>query len=206
MAGSASGPSRWCGTPADASSPGSIVDRLEVGDRGRYVTFLIRCEIHPSRRCAAGHLSDALANASCCRTVEESGAEPARRRQASRLWLDRGVQPSFQRGTRQIARHVSAISARSSGHARSNRTVALTPVMHLLFHCPFGRRLLQRRTPRPTSGQARPRRRSCRASSTICTAGSADSPLESPPTPPDARGLLNQDSSTCSPSLHRRGC
>src|ERR1700756_2220305 len=30
----------------------------------------------------------------------------------------------------------------------------------------FGKRLLQRRTPRPTSGWARPRRRSCHASST----------------------------------------
>src|ERR1700680_2569978 len=51
----------------------------------------------------------------------------------------------------------------------------------------FGRRLLQRRTPRPTSGQARPRRRSCRASSTTCTAGSGGNPLASPPKSPDGR-------------------
>ena len=49
----------------------------------------------------------------------------------------------------------------------------------------FGRRLLQRRKPQPTSGQTRPRRRSCRASSTICTAGSEGNPLESPPKFPD---------------------
>src|SRR5438046_627648 len=51
----------------------------------------------------------------------------------------------------------------------------------------FGRRLLQRRTPRPTSGQALTRRRSCHASSTICTAGSEGNPLASPPRSPDGR-------------------
>jgi hypothetical protein len=51
----------------------------------------------------------------------------------------------------------------------------------------FGRRLLQRRTPRPTSGQARPRGRSCRASSTTCMAGSEGNPPASPPKSPDDR-------------------
>ena len=45
----------------------------------------------------------------------------------------------------------------------------------------------ERRTPRPTSGQARPRRRSCRASSTTCTAGSGGNPPASPPRSPDGR-------------------
>jgi len=49
----------------------------------------------------------------------------------------------------------------------------------------FGRRLLQRRTPGPTSGQARPRRHSCRANSTTCTAASEGNPLASPPKSPD---------------------
>jgi hypothetical protein len=43
---------------------------------------------------------------------------------------------------------------------------------------------LRRPTPRPTSGRARRLRRSCRASSTTCRSGSADSPRASPPTPP----------------------
>src|SRR2546425_6946426 len=51
----------------------------------------------------------------------------------------------------------------------------------------FGRRLLQRLTPRPTSSQARPRHRSCRASSTTCTAGAGGNPLASPPKSPDGR-------------------
>jgi hypothetical protein len=53
----------------------------------------------------------------------------------------------------------------------------------------FGRRLLQRRTRRPTSGQARPRRRNCRASSTTCRAGSGGNPLASPPKSPDGRAV-----------------
>src|SRR5579864_2417826 len=54
---------------------------------------------------------------------------------------------------------------------------------------PGGRRLLQRQTPRPTSGRARRRhrRRSCRASSTTCTAGSGDNPPASPPSSPGGR-------------------
>jgi hypothetical protein len=51
----------------------------------------------------------------------------------------------------------------------------------------FGRRLLQRQKPRPTSGRARPRRRSCRASSTTCMSGSGGSPPASPPRSPDGR-------------------
>ena len=58
----------------------------------------------------------------------------------------------------------------------------LSPLWHA-----FGMRLLQRRTPRPTWCWARPRRRSCRASSTTCTAHSADNPLASPPRFPDGR-------------------
>jgi hypothetical protein len=55
------------------------------------------------------------------------------------------------------------------------------------LHRAFGGRL-QRRTPLPISGQARPRRRSCRASSTTCTAASGDSPRANPPRPPGDRG------------------
>src|SRR5215469_9902871 len=40
---------------------------------------------------------------------------------------------------------------------------------------------------RPTSGGALVPRRSCRASSTTCTAGSEDNPLASPPKSPDGR-------------------
>src|SRR6267143_340998 len=65
----------------------------------------------------------------------------------------------------------------------------------------FGRRLLQRRTPRPTSGQARPRPRSCRASSTTCTSGSGGNPLASPPRSPDDRGPSYRGSSTWFPCL-----
>ena len=46
---------------------------------------------------------------------------------------------------------------------------------------------LRRPTPRPISRPAPPPRRSCRASSTTCRAGSADSPRASPPTPPGGR-------------------
>jgi len=53
----------------------------------------------------------------------------------------------------------------------------------------FGRRLLQRQTPRSISGQAKPRRRSCRASSTTCTAASGGNPLASPPKSPDGRAV-----------------
>src|SRR5215469_6894866 len=83
----------------------------------------------------------------------------------------------------------------------SRTSVMLSPLRRA-----FGRWLLQPRTPGPTSGQARPRRRSCRASSTICTTESVDSLPESPPTPPDARARSYQDSSRCSPSPRRRGC
>ena len=41
--------------------------------------------------------------------------------------------------------------------------------------------LFQHRIARLTSGEAKPRYRSCRAGSTICTAGSGDSLLASPP-------------------------
>jgi hypothetical protein len=52
----------------------------------------------------------------------------------------------------------------------------------------FGRRLLEGRSVyRPTSDQSRPRRGSCRASSTICTAESGGNPLASPPNSPDGR-------------------
>jgi hypothetical protein len=71
------------------------------------------------------------------------------------------------------------ISLRSCGLLA---TQALRPLRRA-----FGRRLLRHRTPRPTSGQARPRRRSCRASSTTCTAGSGGNPLASPPKSPDGR-------------------
>jgi hypothetical protein len=53
----------------------------------------------------------------------------------------------------------------------------------------FGRRLLQRRTPRPTLGQVRPWRRSCRASSTTCTVGSGGNPSASPPKSPVGRAV-----------------
>jgi hypothetical protein len=43
---------------------------------------------------------------------------------------------------------------------------------------------LRRPTPRPTSCRALRLRRSCRASSTTCRAGSEDSPRASPPRPP----------------------
>src|SRR6266850_4451030 len=62
-----------------------------------------------------------------------------------------------------------------------------TSVMLSPLRRAFGRWLLQRRTPRPTSGEARHRRRSCRASSTTCTAGSGGNPLASPPKSPDGR-------------------
>ena len=50
-----------------------------------------------------------------------------------------------------------------------------------------GTRPLRRPTPRPTSCRARRLRRSCRASSTTCRSGSADSLRENPPTPPAGR-------------------
>src|SRR5947209_5146755 len=70
----------------------------------------------------------------------------------------------------------------------------------------FGRLLEDRLLCRSTSGQARPRRRSCRASSTICTAASGGNPLVSPPKSPDARAASYRGSSTCSPSPRRHGC
>src|SRR5262249_39542881 len=87
-------------------------------------------------------------------------------------------------------------------------TTSFSPLLPSVMLSPerraFGRWLLQCQTPGPTSGQARPRRRSCRASSTTCKAESGGSPLESPPTPPGARALLYQDSSKCYPSPRRR--
>jgi hypothetical protein len=54
----------------------------------------------------------------------------------------------------------------------------------------FGRRLLEGRSVyRPTSDQSRPWRRSCRASSTTCTAESGGNPLASPPNSPDGRAV-----------------
>src|SRR5262249_21743084 len=52
----------------------------------------------------------------------------------------------------------------------------------------FGRRLLLDPSGcRATSGVGWARHRSCRASSTICTAGSGGNPLASPPKPPDGQ-------------------
>jgi hypothetical protein len=54
----------------------------------------------------------------------------------------------------------------------------------------FGGQLLEGRLLyRPTSGQVRPRRRSCRASSTTCTAGSGGNLLANPPRSPDGRAV-----------------
>src|SRR5215469_6428682 len=52
----------------------------------------------------------------------------------------------------------------------------------------FGGRLLEGRSGyRPTSGEAWARHRSCRASSTTCTAESEGNPPASPPKSPDGR-------------------
>lgn len=51
----------------------------------------------------------------------------------------------------------------------------------------FGKRLLPRRTPGPTSGRAMPQPRSCRASSTTCRAESAGILPASPPMSLDVR-------------------
>ncbi len=68
-------------------------------------------------------------------------------------------------------------------HARSAIAVSLMP-----WSLSSGRRPLRRRTPRPISGRARPRR-NCRANSTTCRSGSGDSLRASPPRPPGARAL-----------------
>ena len=87
--------------------------------------------------------------------------------------------------------HATRKRSRSSCMKRTGRSEAAKwpPFFRSLppLRRAFGRRLLQRRTPQPTSGQAGPRRRSCRASSTTCTAGSGGNPLASPPRSPDGR-------------------
>ena len=66
-------------------------------------------------------------------------------------------------------------------------SILLTSVMLSPLPRAFGRLRKGRLLCRSTSGQARPRRRSYRASSTTCTAGSGGNPQASPPKSPDGR-------------------
>jgi uncharacterized repeat protein (TIGR01451 family) len=98
------------------------------------------------------------------------------------------------------------LSAKTSRGPASASDLNVTTLAHLcLLHRPCGMRLLPHRTPRPTSGPGRSRLRSCRASSTICTAVSEGTLPASPPKFPDGRAQSYRGSSRRSPAPRRHG-
>ena len=104
----------------------------------------------------------------------------------------RQARPSVAPSSRRSARprdkaRWPACARRRSGGARRRIRLEQAWLMASRSPAASGMRPLRRPTPRPTSCRARRLRRSCRASSTTCRSGFADSLRANPPTPPDAR-------------------
>jgi len=103
---------------------------------------------------------------------------------------DHGIQPSGPHGRTSSTSIIGVTSPPESAHYMFPSSRAkLTPSFSSLFppRRAFGRLPEDRSQHRPTSDRARPRRRSCRASSTTCTARSAGTPPASPPRFPGGR-------------------